>query len=65
MFVEFICFIVLSPLFYIMDCSALIIMMWGWFIYDTIKYVERYNRHEQYIKEKMERNKRMGFKYID
>lgn len=65
MIVEFVCFLILSPLFYIMNCSALIVMMWGWFIYDVFKYAERYNRHERYLEERRERNRKMGFKYLD
>ncbi len=65
MAVEFVCFLVLSPLFYIMNCSALIVMMWGWFILDVFKYLDCCSRHEQYIKEKRERNRKKGFTYLD
>lgn len=59
------CYFMLSIVLFMIGGAAGVIMICAWFAYEVYCEAKLWQRHEQYIKEKREANKKKGYIYID
>lgn len=61
-----ICYLVLSVIMLLIPGGvAGIIMIWGWFAYELYCEAKLWDRHQRYLEEKREANRKKGYVYID
>lgn len=60
-----ICCVVLSLVFYLIGGVAGVILVWAWFAYEVHHEAKLWKRHQQYLEEKREANRKKGYTYID
>jgi len=61
-----ICYLVLSVIMLLIPGGvAGIIMVWSWFAYELYCEAKLWDRHQRYLEEKREANRKKGYVYID